>query len=76
METITIKNSKKISRNVFEDWNDLLNFIKNQLETDENIEFSDDFKAELDKREEELISGKTEGIPWRDVKKEMLSRIK
>ncbi len=76
METITIKNSKKISRNVFEDWKDLLNFIRNQIETDETIEFSESFKTELDRREEEIISGKAEGIPWEDVKKKMLSIIK
>ena len=32
--------------------------------------------AELDRRSEDLRSGKVKGIPWEDVKKNLLARVK
>ena len=72
MTTITIKNSGIISRTVFEDLADLQDFLNFQII--ENREFSDEFKAEIDRREEELLSGKVAGIPWEEVKAKFLSR--
>ncbi len=72
MTTITIKNSGNISRTEFEDLADLHDYLS--LQIIENREFSDEFKAELDRREAELLSGEVEGIPWEVVKTKLLSR--
>ena len=55
MTTITIKNSGNISQTEFEDLADLQDYLSFQIF--ENREFSDEFKAELNRREAELLSG-------------------
>jgi putative addiction module component (TIGR02574 family) len=52
--------------------------IINQDAGDERYEWWNDEEmvAELDRRSEELRSGKVKGIPWEDVKARLLSRSK
>jgi hypothetical protein len=47
-------------------------------ENDEPYEWWNDEEmvAELDKRSEDLRSGKVKGIPWQGVKKDLLARLK
>ena len=73
MTTITIKNSGDISRTEFEDLTDLQDYLSLKLH-DDNY-FSPEEEKELDRRYEELKSGKVAGIPWEKVKTKLLSRI-
>ena len=72
MTTITIKDGK-LSKTIFDSLADLQDYLTLQL-VEKNQDFSSSFKAELDRREEELISGKEKGIPWEDVKTKLSSK--
>ena len=74
MTTITIKNSKNISRTEFEDLVDLYSYLDSFF-TKEGFSISSEMEEELDRRYEELKSGKVKGIPWDVVKKKYSSRL-
>ncbi len=65
MTTITIRNGREITKKVFENIAELQDYLSLLIS---NKEFSDSFKKELDKREEDLKSGKESGISWEEVK--------
>jgi len=65
MTTITIRNGGEITKKVFENIAELQDYLSLLIS---NKEFSDSFKKELDKREEDLKSGKESGISWKEVK--------
>ena len=67
MVTITIKDNYKFSRTGFEDIDDLYNYL--------SLEFSDEFKAELDQREKDILSRKEKGIAWEDVKSKLTAKL-
>jgi len=72
MTTITIKNGQNlIFKTHFEDLGELQDYLT-LLFLDTKQEFSDEFKAQLDKREKELLSGKLTGIQWESFKNEFL----
>ena len=73
MITITIKDNITISRNVFEDLADLQTYI-NSIVSDEEYLLTPEMDEELDKRYEELRTGKVEGIAWNDVKEKYNKR--
>ena len=73
MTTITIKNSGNISRTVFEDLADLQDFLTLKLHEDNY--FSPEEEKELDRRYEELKSGKVKGIPWDEVREKYAERL-
>ncbi len=73
MTTITIKDNTTLSRTIFENLEDLQEFLSLQF-FDNNEEFSDEFKAELNRREEDILSGKEKGIPWEDVKTKLMAK--
>jgi len=73
MTTITIKNSGDISRTEFEDLTDLQDYLSLKLH-DDNY-FSPEEEKELDRRYEELKSGKVAGIPWEEVRKKFTERL-
>lgn len=72
MTTITIKNSKRFSKTEFENLSDLQDYISLQLSQNQQ-EFSSEYKNELDKREKQLLSGEVKGILWEEIKSEFLS---
>ncbi len=74
MTTITIKNSGNISRTEFEDLADLQDYLTIELHNSTFL-FSPEEEKELDRRYEELKSGKVKGIPWKEVREKLLSRI-
>lgn len=66
---------------VDEDWftKEQLDFLKKEAaENTEPYEWWNDEEmvAELDRRSEDLRSGKVKGIPWEEVKKDLLARVK
>ncbi len=65
MTTITIRNGREITKKVFENIAELQDYLSLLIS---NKEFSDSFKKELDKREEDIKSGKESGISWEEVK--------
>ena len=73
MTTITIKNGGKFSKTEFDNLSDLQDYISLQLSQSQQ-EFSTEFKTELDKREEQLLTGEVKGIIWEEVKSEFLSK--
>jgi putative addiction module component (TIGR02574 family) len=73
MTTITIKNSGNISRTEFEDLADLQNYLSLRLHEDDY--FSPEEEKELDRRYEELKSGKVKGIPWDEVREKFTKRL-
>jgi putative addiction module component (TIGR02574 family) len=72
MTTITIENGEMFSRTRFTDLDDLQEYIT-KLKPDLSI--SAEQEKELDRRYEELISGKVDGVPWEDVKAEFSKRF-
>ncbi len=74
MTTITIKNSENLSRTSFIDLADLQNYIAN-LGHNNDFFLSPEMEKELDRRYEELITGKVKGMPWEDVKEEFTRRL-
>lgn len=74
MTTITIKNSRNLSRTNFENLTDLQDYLTS-ISVENDIEITTEMEKELDKRYEELLSGKVKGIPWNEVKKEFENRI-
>ena len=74
MTTITIKNVGKLSRTSFNDLVDLQNYIAG-LEPNNDFFLSPEMEKELDRRYEELITGKVKGIPWEDIKEEFTRRL-
>jgi len=73
MTTITIKDNTALSRTIFENLEDLQEFLSLQF-FDNKEEFSDEFKADLNRREEDILSGKEKGIPWEDVKSKLMEK--
>ena len=65
MTTITIRNGEGISKKVFENLAELQDYLSLLIS---DREFSDSFKKELNRRQEDLISGKEKGISWDEVK--------
>lgn len=74
MTTITIKNVGKLSRTNFDDLVDLQNYIA-RLKPNNDFFLSPEMEKELDRRYEELITGKVKGIPWEDIKEEFTQRL-
>ncbi|NOX84589.1 MAG: addiction module protein [Chlorobi bacterium] len=68
MTTITIKNVKNISRTEFEDWEDLLDYIKHIVKA-ENFELSSEHIKILEEREKEADNATDKGLSWEEVKK-------
>jgi hypothetical protein len=73
MTTITIKNSGNISRTEFEDLTDLQNYLSLKLHEDNY--FSPEEEKELDRRYDELKSGRVKGIPWEEVREKFTERL-
>jgi putative addiction module component (TIGR02574 family) len=74
MTTVTIKNVGKLSRTSFNDLTDLQNYIA-KLKPDIDFFLSPEMEKELDRRYEELKTGKVKGMPWEDVKEEFTRRL-
>ena len=74
MTTITIKNVGKLSRTNFNDLADLQKYIA-KIEPNNDFYLSPEMEKELDRRYEELITGKVKGMPWEDVKEEFTRRL-
>lgn len=74
MTTITIKNTKNLSRTNFESIEDLQEYLL-EFFFSNNKEFSDKFKAELDNREKSLLAGESETTSWETIKEEMFNRV-
>ena len=65
MTTITIRDSEELSRKVFKNIGELQDYLTLLFQ---NKDFSDSFKAELDSRENDFLTGKEKGIPWDKVR--------
>jgi len=74
MTTITIQNSENLSRTNFDNLTDLQNYIA-LLKPETDFFLSPEMEEELDRRYEELKSGKVKGIPWEEVKNEFAKRL-
>jgi spore cortex formation protein SpoVR/YcgB (stage V sporulation) len=72
MTTITINNGK-LSKTNFENLSDLQDYLTLQL-LEKTPAFSESFKVELDGREKELLSDKSKGASWRDIKTKLSSK--
>ena len=72
MTTITITKDEELPKTQFENLSDLQDYLTLYF-FDDKKEFSDEFKKELNQREESLISGKEPGIPWKEVKSKMIN---
>ena len=68
MTTITIKNAKNISRTEFENWEDLLDYIKTIVK-EENFELTAEHIKILEEREKEADNATDNGLSWEEVKK-------
>jgi len=74
MITITIKTGIKLSRNEFEDLDDLQSYI-NSLSSKNDAILTPEIDEELNKRYKELRLGAVEGVAWKDVKEKYNKRI-
>jgi len=74
MTTITVKNSEKLLRKNFQDLEDLRNYLAS-LDPQQAFQLSIDEEAELDRRYEDIKSGKEKGISWENIKAKFEARI-
>ena len=72
MTTITIKSSETLTRTEFENLAELIAFLTFD---NSRLEFSDEFQADINKRSEELKSGKVKSYSLETVQTEIASRI-
>ena len=72
MTTITIKSSETLTRTEFENLAELRAFLTFD---NSQLEFSDEFRADINKRSKELKSGKVKSYSLETVQTEIASRI-
>ena len=74
MTTITIQNGEKLTRKKFQDIEDLLNYLVS-LSPKKPFQLSSEEETELNRRYEEMKSGKEPGIPWEEIKTNFEAQI-
>ena len=74
MTTITIKNGGELSRNKFQDLDDLRNYLIS-ITPESSFQLSLEEEAELDRRYEEMKSGKEQGISLNKIRAKFEAKI-
>ncbi|MGB1283906.1 MAG: addiction module protein [Polaribacter sp.] len=74
MTTITIQNGEQLTRKKFQDIEDLFNYLVS-LSPKQSFQLSSEEETELNRRYEEMKSGKELGIPWEEIKTNFKAQI-